>query len=315
VCVGFDLGKIPRVKIWVAGAGGSLGKSLISTLESKGINPILAPTRADLDLEDQDAVFEYVMKNKPTHVFHLAAKVFGISGHQQHPEESLIINTRIDNNIFSSLFESPPEWVYYSSTVAAYGYPYLHLPLNEEDFLQGTPHASEFGYATSKRFALNYLQMLHEIKKTKYVYGLTTNLFGSGDRFLEGRGHVVISLLEKAKQAKRERKQLEVWGSGSASRDFLSTFDAAALIVSLMDKQVGVVNIASGQEIPISEIAEYIVEAFDIEEGFKFIGINEGITSRVCSTRKLSMVTDLISKIDSRKVLRAEIINFAKNND
>jgi len=299
------------VKIWVTGANGSLGKSLVESLETASFGPILAPTRDELDLANLSAVESFVAKNRPTHVFHLAAQVFGISGHRQNPEASLLTNTLIDNSVFAALFKTPPTWIYYSSTVAAYGYPYLTLPLKESDFLEGKPHDSEFGYAVSKRFALNYLELLNRQHKTTFAYGLSTNLFGSGDRFLEGRGHVVISLLEKAGIAKLENKPLEVWGTGSATRDFLSTTDAANIMISLMDIDVGVVNIASGVEISISEIAEYIVDAFGLP-GFKFVGINEGITKRVCSVSKLKTFSKVVERIDARKILRDEIFNHAK---
>jgi GDP-L-fucose synthase len=301
------------LKIWLTGSTGSLGCSLLETLKNAGFGTILAPTRGELDLENHVAVSKYIQKHKPSHVFHLAAKVYGIAGHKENPQGSLVSNTRIDNAVFSALFEAPPQWIYYASTVAAYGYPYLSLPLKESDFLIGKPHESEAGYAISKRFALNYLEILRREHEIKFAYALTTNLFGSGDRFLEGRGHVVVSLLEKAKRAREEGKVLEVWGTGAASRDFLSTNDASRLIVSLMDRDVGVINIASGEEITIAEIAEEIVREFEILEGYRFVGLNEGITNRVCSVEKLQSVSEVLKTIDSRRNLKEQIALFAKS--
>lgn len=312
MCLGSSLGQVLKLKIWVTGGTGSLGKTLIETLVSRGFGNILSTTRNELDLEDHVAVGHFVQKNRPSHVFHLAAKVYGIAGHKENPQGSLVTNTRIDNSVFSALFDNPPQWIYYASTVAAYGYPYLNLPLKESDFLNGTPHSSEAGYAISKRFALNYLEILKREHGTKFAYGLTTNLFGSGDRFLEGRGHVVISLLEKAKRAREEGKALEVWGTGAASRDFLSTSDASRLIVSIMDLDVGVINIASGEEITIAEIAEDIVRSFEIHQGYEFVGLNEGITNRVCSVEKLLTVSDVFETVNSRKKLRDEILKFSQ---
>lgn len=296
------------MKIWVTGAAGSLGQELMKRLGVSYPNTVLlAPSRAELDLSDKEAVREYVSLNHPTHVFHLAAKVFGIAGHKEQPSSCLIENTLIDYSVFCALIEFPPQWVYYSSTVAAYGYPYKNLPLSEDDWLSENPHVSEMGYAFSKRHGLSYLEILHSTNGTKFVYGLTTNLFGSGDRFLEGRGHVVISLLEKAARNIDTDKPLEVWGDGTASRDFLSTKTASRLMIDLIDKHAGVVNIASGQEIYIKEIAIEIAKEYGLIEDVEFIGIIQGITRRVCSIEKLSSLVDSVNEINSKGELLQEI--------
>ena len=302
------------MKIWVTGAAGSLGQEMVKTLGVSHPDAILlAPSRAELDLSDKEAVRQYVSFNHPTHVFHLAAKVFGIAGHKEQPSSSLTENTLIDYSVFSALIEFPPEWVYYSSTVAAYGYPYKNLPLNEDDWLSTNPHESEMGYAFSKRHGLSYLEILHATSGTKFVYGLTTNLFGSGDRFLEGRGHVVISLLEKAAKNVDTDTPLEVWGDGTASRDFLSTKTASRLMMDLIDQHAGIVNVASGQEIYIKEIAIEIAKEFGLIKGVEFIGINQGITRRVCSIEKLASFVDSANEINSKHELLQEIKAYRKS--
>ena len=302
------------MKIWVTGAAGSLGYELVNTLGVSHPDAILlAPSRAELDLSDKESVREYVSLNHPTHVFHLAAKVFGIGGHKEQPSSSLIENTLIDYSVFSALIEFPPEWVYYSSTVAAYGYPYKKLPLSEDDWLSGNPHENEMGYAFSKRHGLSYLEVLQSTNGTKFVYGLTTNLFGSGDRFLEGRGHVVISLLEKAAKNVDTDTPLEVWGNGTASRDFLSTKTASRLLIDLIDTHAGVVNVASGQEIYIKEIAVEIAREFGLNKGVEFVGFNQGVTRRVCSIKKLASLIDSAHKINSKDELLQEIRAYRKS--
>ena len=302
------------MKIWVTGAAGSLGQELVKTLGASHPDAILlAPSRAELDLSDKVAVREFVLLNHPTHVFHLAAKVFGIAGHKEQPSSSLTENTLIDYSVFSALIEYPPEWVYYSSTVAAYGYPYKNLPLLEDDWLSANPHESEMGYAFSKRHGLSYLEILHATSGAKFVYGLTTNLFGSGDRFLEGRGHVVISLLERAAKHADTDRPLQVWGDGTASRDFLSTKTASRLIIDLIDMHAGVVNVASGQEIYIKEIAIEIAREFGLIKGVEFIGINQGVTRRVCSVEKLAGLADFAKEINSKDELLQEIKAYRKS--
>jgi nucleoside-diphosphate-sugar epimerase len=124
---------------------------------------------------------------------------------------------------------------------------------------------------------------------------------------------VIISLLEKAAKVFRTEEPLEVWGDGTASRDFLSTKTASTLITDLVDKQIGVVNIGSGQEILIKEIANEIVKVFELSGGVKFVGINQGITGRTCSVEKLEKFSPSVKEINSKKDLWREIKAFKEN--
>lgn len=298
----------------VTGGTGSLGSELVTQLRvTFPQNEVLYPSRKELDLTSSTNVMRYIAETRPTHVFHLAARVYGIQGHLVYPTESYFENSLIDWNVFSALNNFPPNWIFYASSVASYGYPFHSLPLSENFWSYGNPHDSEYGYAMAKRQAINMLRLLHEIKGVKFVYGLITNLFGSGDKFLEDNGHVVVSLLEKAKLCKREDLSLEVWGDGTASRDFLSTYDASKIIVELMDADVGILNIASGQEIYIKEIAEHIISEFELNKGITFLKSNQGITKRYCSVEKLNSFSPHSLEIDSRRMLWDEISKVASN--
>lgn len=296
------------MKIWVTGAAGSLGSALVSSLafQFPGAE-ILAPNRSNLDLSAPKEVLEFVEKKRPTHVFHLAAKVYGIGGHESDPTGSLLTNTLIDYSVFNALLRFPPIWIYYSSTVAAYGYPYVRLPLIESDLLSGDPHLSEYGYAMAKRHALSYLNALERHHGVKFVYGLTTNLYGSGDRFLEGKGHVVISLMERAKESLRNNSRLDVWGTGNATRDFLSVDDAANILIELIDAHTETLNIASGVEISIRSLAALMVESFDLRKGFEFTGEQEGITRRYCDISKLKVYSKVAQRVDPFNSLKSNI--------
>jgi GDP-L-fucose synthase len=299
------------VKIWITGASGSLGEQLIKRL--RGVFPdeeLIFPNRNSLDLMNSRDVEEFVKTNKPTHVYHLAAVVYGIAGHMEYPTNSLLQNTLIDHSVFSALLKYPPKWVYYSSSVAAYGHPYISKCLTEKDWLIGLPHISEYGYAMAKRHAKSYLDILHDVFGVRFVYGLTTNLFGSGDRFHDGRGHVIISLLKKGVKAKKNNSVLNVWGTENASRDFLATIDAASLLVDLIDSHADVVNIASGEEIFISEIAEAVTQLLNIEGGYEFTGQNEGIVRRVCSIEKLNNFSSMAKTINTKSRIRRAIMDF-----
>jgi GDP-L-fucose synthase len=288
------------MRVWITGGSGSLGSSVLSEFSVRFPNAkVLAPTHKDLDLLDSLKVHEFVKEYKPTHIVHLAAKVFGIQGHLNFPMESIIQNTQIDLSIFGAIKESPPDWFFYASTVAAYGFPYEKVPLLEEDFALRPPHQSEFGYAQSKRFALNLLDILKDQSGTKFIYGLMTNMFGENDRFLNGNGHVLISLAEKAKLSKIQDVGLEVWGSPKMTRDFLSTKSAAKIISEIVDHDLGILNIGSGQETNIEDIAKLVATIFELDKGYYFTGDKVGVLNRVSDTTKLQEYSQTSQTIDT----------------
>jgi GDP-L-fucose synthase len=301
------------VRIWLTGANGSLGSEVLKEIQSRfHTSELFYPNSKELDLLNSDAVNQYVKKIKPTHVVHLAAKVFGIAGHLEHPNLSYKVNTKIDSNLFHALEPNPPEWIFYASTVAAYGYPYAELPLKEEQLLDGSPHLSELGYSLAKREAIKLLEQFDARHQTKFTYGCLTNLYGSEDRNMCGKGHVIVSLIEKAKLAAKNKQKFEVWGSGKASRDFLSSEDAAKIICELFDKNTGVINIATGKEIKIEFIAQTLVNALSLDQGYIFTGDMEGLPNRFCSIEKLMKYSQHISKLDAKNRLSTYLIESVK---
>jgi GDP-L-fucose synthase len=302
------------VRIWLTGANGSLGSEVLKEIQLRfHTSEVFYANSKELDLLASDAVNAYVKKIRPTHVLHLAAKVFGIAGHLEHPDLSYNINSKIDSNLFRALENHPPEWIFYASTVAAYGYPYAELPLTEERLLDGSPHLSELGYSLAKREAIKLLEEISKRHQTKFTYGCLTNLYGNKDRNMNGKGHVIVSLIEKAKLAAKNKQKLEVWGSGNASRDFLSTEDAAMIICDLFDKDTGVINIATGQEITIEFIAQTLVNELFLEQGYEFTGQMEGLTNRFCNIEKLMKYSKHVSKFDAKDRLYTYLIESVKN--
>ena len=302
------------MKIWLTGAKGSLGSEIQKEIQSNfKTSEIFHQTSKELDLLDSGAVNDYVKRIKPTHVVHLAAKVFGIAGHLEHPDLSYNTNSKIDSNLFQALEVNPPEWIFYASTVAAYGHPYTELPLKEEHFLKGSPHSSEMGYSLAKREAIKLLQQISEKHQTNFTYGCLTNLYGSQDRNMSGKGHVVVSLIEKSKIAAKNDQKLQVWGSGKASRDFLNTNDAAKIICELFGNNTGVLNIATGQEITIEFIAQTLSEALNLSQGYEFTGDMEGLSNRYCDIGKLKKYSKHILNLDAKESLRRFLIENVKN--
>lgn len=260
--------------ILVTGAAGMLGQSVVQNLVNQcGFDPneILVPSRSVLDLEDGQSCVDFFQIHKPRVVIHLAAKVMGLQGNLEMQAESLIVNSKINQNLFMAMLKYVPDKVFFAGTAASYPFPYREMPLRESFFLEGDVHDGEFGYAWAKRSAYPWLRILRDEFGVETVYGIFTNLFGPGDRFQGTHTHVIPALIHRASQAANSGKNaLEVWGFPSTTRDFLFSETAAMAVTSLLNNSRDasrelLFNIASGVEIPMRSAAEVIAKEFGLE--------------------------------------------------
>jgi len=244
------------LKLLLTGSSGLLGSAIHS--QSDGLFEVFAPTRAELDLKDGVAVATYISDLQPDYCIHTAAHVYGLGGHKLHPNKALFLNSKIDINLISALSESSIEHFVYVGTVASYGYPYLSQPLIESDFMKGVPHAGEYGYAMAKRFGFDLASSL-KLNGTSITYAIMTNMYGPNDNFNDKTGHVIPSLISRAYLALESKKPLQVWGEETDSRDFLySEIAAKRIIQALNGRHDGLLNVGSGKERRIIEVAEII---------------------------------------------------------
>lgn len=275
--------------ILITGAHGVLGHAVRDYLVTEGFTRLLYPKRDEFDLLDPHQISTYFTQHKPQILIHLAATVFGLGGNLKNQMHNAIQNAQINNNLFSVLLKNPVERIFFAGTVASYPYPYKRIPLHEDDFFTGLPHGSEFGYASVKRHAHTYLHILQETMGIDYIYGIFTNLYGEYDRFNSENGHVIPSLIFKAHQAVLNNESFEVWGDGSASRDFMHARDAARAVLICLEHQLEerLINISSAQEVSIRQVAEMIAK----EAGVKNVCFNAnqpvGIASRIVNNQRL----------------------------
>lgn len=277
------------IPLLITGAGGVLGTALTSYLTESGFQKILAPKRDEMDLLDSLSVNSYFEKHQPRVVIHLAATVFGLGGNLKHQMRSIMENTLINNNVFAALLAYPASRVFFAGTVASYPVPYRQVPLMEEDFFDGLPHGGEFGYAMAKRHAYAYLKILSEEVGTDFTYGIFTNLYGENDRFDENNGHVIPSLIVKAHEALMHHQVLNVWGDGSAKRDFLHAYDAARAVLLCLegDSQNSLINISSAEGTSIRRVAEVLTEIAGIKGVYFDDEKPVGIPSRIVNNQRL----------------------------
>jgi GDP-L-fucose synthase len=287
-----------------------LGSALSS--QSQGMFEVFSPSRHDLDLEDSLAVQDYVSWLQPDYCIHAAAHVYGLGGHKLHPNKALFLNSKIDLNLISALSESKLEHFVYVGTVASYGYPYISQPLSENDFLSGTPHAGEYGYAMAKRFGFDLSNSL-KLNGTTVTYAIMTNLFGPNDNFNEKTGHVIPSLIARAFSSKKEKLPLQVWGDSNDSRDFLfSRVAATRIIQALSYRYDGLLNIGSGQERKIFDVAEFIGNEVGV---LGIVNKNGGVNAIRNRTLDISLLEMKFGSIeDNFESNLAETISWYKDN-
>ena len=230
---------------------------------AQGYSRIVAPTRTELDLENRDAVISYFKQERAATVFHLAARVFGLKGNIENQRSSFGSNVSINCNVVDACVEAGVQRIIAAGTVAAYGFPFVRLPLQEEDFWIGEPHGGEYGYSVAKRLMLSHLNLLAMAGCSySFSYCALTNLYGPKDNFKDDLGHVVPGLVRKGIQAKRTGSVLEVWGDGTQVRDFLYVQDAArALILVGRSAYRGLINVCSGQPKSLMDLVSHIKEA------------------------------------------------------
>ena len=275
--------------ILVTGAGGVLGTAILSALREQGHEAILAPTKAELNCMDEAAVDRYFERHRPTHVFHLASLVFGIKGNLQNQALSFKANTLMSLYVLDACAKYGVEKVFFAGTVASYAYPYISLPLKEEHFWMGTPHAGEYGYALAKRASLGHLQILQQSSGLNFCYGIFTNLYGPYDKFNTQTGHVIPSLVVKVVRAETEANAvLEVWGKPQTTRDFLYADDAAQAAILAMEKHSGEINIASGLETTMGALVDALSRSANRTLQVKWVSDQPvGIPNRHCDVSRL----------------------------
>lgn len=246
--------------ILITGGGGLVGKNLCLHLLDCGYQKVVAPTSTECDLRDPVATEALFANVKPSYVFHMAGYVRGLIGNMQNQATAYYDNTLINTYVVEACRRHNVKKIVAMGTVAMYPDPLPRIPLHETDLWQGVPHGSEYGYAMAKRGMLAQLQAYAQNDGLDYSFALSTNLYGSYDRFNTTTGHVIPSLIKKFHDASLNNGTVKVWGDGTGQRDFLYVKDAVAALVILMQRHQGVINLATGITHTIRQAVEILTQ-------------------------------------------------------
>lgn len=249
-------------KIYVAGHRGLVGSAIVRNLEEKGYTNIICRTHKELDLTNQEAVRTFFEQEKPEYVFLAAAKVGGIHANNTYPADFIYDNLMIQNNVIKAAHDFEVKKLLFLGSTCIYP-KMAPQPIKEEYLLTGALEETNEAYAVAKIAGLEMCKFFKRQYGDNFISCMPTNLYGPNDNFDLKNSHVLPALIRKFHEAKVNNSEVvEVWGTGTPLREFLYVDDMADACVFLMENYDGEqhVNIGTGEEVSIRELAETIKE-------------------------------------------------------
>ncbi|MDY2882898.1 MAG: GDP-L-fucose synthase [Romboutsia timonensis] len=254
-------------KIYVAGHRGLVGSAIVRNLEAKGYKNIIFRTHKELDLTNQEAVRRFFEEEKPEYVFLAAAKVGGIHANNTYPADFIYDNLMIQNNVIKAAHDFKVKKLLFLGSTCIYP-KMAPQPIKEEYLLTGSLEETNEAYAVAKIAGLEMCKFFKRQYGDNFISCMPTNLYGPNDNFDLKNSHVLPALIRKFHEAKVNNSEVvEVWGTGTPLREFLYVDDMADACVFLMGNYDGEqhVNIGTGEEVSIRELAETVKEVVGFE--------------------------------------------------
>jgi GDP-L-fucose synthase len=248
--------------IFVAGHAGLVGSAIMRRLRAEGFTNLMTATRAELDLRDQAAVNQFFASNAPAFVFLVAGTVGGIMANSTRPAEFLYDNMMIHATVVEAARAHGTEKLLYLGSSCIY--PRLaSQPITESELLTGPLEPTNEAYAIAKIAGIKLCDAYRAQYGCNFISAMPTNLYGPNDNFDLTSSHVLPALMRKFHEAKlRGDAQVEIWGSGSARREFLHVDDLASACLFLMRtyEEPGPINVGTGMDLSIRELAGLIAQ-------------------------------------------------------
>jgi GDP-L-fucose synthase len=311
-------------KIYVAGHRGLVGSAIMRKLVDEGYGNLLLRTSKELDLRNQEAVTRFFDDEKPEYIFLAAAKVGGIVANNSYPAEFIHDNLQIQNNIIHNAYLAGVKRLLFLGSTCIY--PRLApQPLKEEYFLTGPLEPTNDAYAVAKIAGITMCRAYNRQYGTGFLAAMPTNLYGPNDNFDLESSHVLPALIRKFHEAKMksvtsdsllvtgksqspatshqppDHKAVVVWGSGGPKREFLyvdDLADASLFLMNLPDNAYStlltlhtspaLINVGSGEEVTIRELAHLVKEAVGFDGNVVFDPTRpDGTPRKICDVSML----------------------------
>jgi GDP-L-fucose synthase len=321
-------------KIYIAGHRGLVGSAIVRRLQSGGFNNLITRKSGDLDLRRQSNVEAFFRDHKPEYVFLAAARVGGIHANNTYPANFIYDNLTIQTNVIHAAYESGVERLLFLGSSCIY--PKLcPQPMKEEYLLSGYLEPTNEPYAVAKIAGIRMCQAYNRQYGSQFLAAMPTNLYGPNDNFNLQMSHVVPALIRKFLEAKLRMQSSEhapnndavvVWGSGTPRREFLHVDDLADACLFLMGlheenyqslltnvTSPGLVNIGSGEEVNIKELAMLIKDVVGFNGTVIFDkSMPDGTPRKICDVSKIHSLP-WSHKIGLREGVKSTVEWYTRN--
>jgi GDP-L-fucose synthase len=297
-------------RVLVTGGGGFLGSHVVDRLRALGAGEVFVPRRDRFDLTEHADVRRVMEESRPDLVLHLAAEVGGIGANRAHPGRFFYSNIMMGVQLIEEARLRGVEKFVQVGTVCAYP-KFTPVPFREEDFWIGYPEETNAPYGIAKKALFVQLQAYRQEYGLNGIYLLPTNLYGPRDNFDPASSHVIPALIRRVLQARREgADELEIWGTGQASREFLYVDDCARALLLAAERydDAEPVNVGMGREIRIAEVAALIAELAGFEGRFVYDATKpDGQPRRCLDTTKALALFGFRAHVEIREGLERTI--------
>jgi GDP-L-fucose synthase len=288
----FTPGPLDRdASFYVAGHRGLVGSAIWRKLQTEGFSNLVGASHSELDLKSRDDVFSFLASHRPKYLVLAAAKVGGIMANNTYPVDFLTDNLQMQVNVLDAALNVGVERVLFLGSSCIY--PALApQPIKEEYLMTGHLERTNDAYAIAKIAGILHVQSVRRQYGLPWISAMPTNLYGPGDNFsLEG-SHVLPALIRRYDDAKRAgAASVTNWGTGSPRREFLHVDDMAAASLHLLEHydDSPQVNVGTGSDVTIKEIAERVAEAIGFEgETFWDTSKPDGTHQKLLDVTKLA---------------------------
>ena len=248
--------------IYVAGHRGMVGSALVRELQQRGHTNLILRTSAELDLREQAAVFAFLEETRPAHVYLAAAKVGGIHANNAYKADFLFDNIQLQANVIEGSRRAGVEKLLFLGSSCIYP-KHAPQPMGEDVLLTGALEPTNEPYAIAKIAGLKMCDAYRDQHGCNFISAMPTNLYGPGDNYHPENSHVLPAMIRRFHEARESGTQEVVcWGTGSPMREFLHVGDLAHACLHLMDvhNEAGWVNVGTGQDVTIRELAETVAD-------------------------------------------------------